>query len=195
MKSLEASGATIDDAIQKALKELEMDRDDVTVEVLEKPKSGFLGLGSIQAKVKVYYEATPAPLAINFVKGILDRFGVEAEIEAKTNEEEKTIYIELKGPDMGLIIGRRGGTLNAIQYLTSLVVNKNKDTRYRVIIDTENYREKREEALISLAKKMAKRVERYHRPATLEPMNPYERRIIHSALQNENGVYDSLYGS
>lgn len=188
IKEIEAKGETIEVAIQNALNILGCDRDDVSVEVINKPKSGFLGFGKEPARVMVRFETSPADKAKDFLSGLLIRFGVSAHIEARTDEKEKVIHLELSGDNMGAIIGRRGDTLDALQYLTSIVTNREEDNRWRVTVDTENYRAKREASLISLANKTAQRALKYKKGVALEAMNPHERRIIHSALQDVEGV-------
>ena len=314
-KFLEATGSTRDEAIQNALKQLGLDRDDVSVEVIDNGRKGFLGIGSTPARVRVTYEAPdlapepakpekkerpaeaarpaqekpekkraeraekrerPAPktdkpaekpqklsitdeddtprlvkaappdfvpekleierpprrerprrerggrrerrpreerpitpsvpkerelipvseegmkkaeqLATDFVTGLLEKMGVEGEVKTLPQVECDQLRLEISGPDMGPIIGRRGDTLDAIQYLGSLVLNNGLDEHVRLSVNTENYREKRAESLERLARKMAMKVVKSHRSMTLEPMNPYERRIIHAALQDFNGV-------
>lgn len=293
------SAATVDRAIEKALAELQMDRDAVSVEVIEMGRKGFLGIGASDAKIRVTYEAAdeikpavkaeekPAPkaekaevkteakprpaqnetprlvkaapqsadnqkpvqrpaarpaqdeekprlvrrasgekaeaakpaehkkphrepveetvfvkpdpkpesewsaeakAAVQFIDGLLVKLGVEGHAFITAQSEDDHLRIEIEGPDMGPVIGRRGDTLDAIQYLTSLVLNRGTEDHIRLTIDTENYRGKRAESLERLARKMAGKVARYHKPMTLEPMNPYERRIIHSALQDYRGV-------
>lgn len=193
-KFIETEAATMDAAIAQALKELEMDRDSVTVEVLEKGKNGFFGIGAVPARVRVSYEISPALTAKDFVDGLLQRMGVKGEAFAET-DGEGNIKLDIRGEDMGAVIGRRGDTLDSIQYLTSLVINKDKERHIRVSIDTEGYRRKREESLERLARKMAAKVLKYHKNMTLEPMNPYERRIIHAALQDYKGVTTYSTGS
>lgn len=306
-KELIVSAPTVDRAIEKALAELALDRDSVSVEVLEMGRKGFLGIGASDAKIKVTYEApdeapkaaprpqpvekkpeapkpaapkadsprpqeqaprlvkaapasngqqasrpaprktekpaeaprlvkaadpeaAPAPraekpaprpqadkpaevtapesekpvvsakplpeeqwtaeakAAVAFIDGLLVKLGVEGRAVVVDTTEADHIRIEIQGPDMGPVIGRRGDTLDAIQYLASLVLNKTTEEHVRLTIDTENYRVKRAESLERLARKMAGKVLRYHKAMTLEPMNPYERRIIHSALQDYKGV-------
>lgn len=302
LKSIEMTGANRDIAIQKALDFLQMDRDDVSVEVLDNGKKGFLGFGSTDAKVRVTYEvpdeaeekpkAAPAPApkaapqpkaedkpaeekkpaqsrpafhdiapddprlttphlvkpapkkaegetaaapaekkaerphrerterapreerparepivpfidpvpmeedkitepareAVKFINGLLEKMDIEGKATVLAASEADHIRIDISGPDMGPVIGRRGDTLDAIQYLTSLVLNKFSEEHLRLTIDTENYRAKRAESLERLARKMAVKVSKYHKAMTLEPMNPYERRIIHAALQDFRGV-------
>ena len=295
-KFFEATGENRDAAIANALRQLGLDRDDVSVEVLDNGKKGFLGIGATPARVRVTYEAPeiieekqpapkaekPAPkpvktepkaekpavkpqklsitdeddtprlvkaapadfvpekleverprrersdrprrersdrprrerrpreerpitpsvpkerelipvsedcmkkaeeLATSFISGLMEKMGIEGQVTVLPQTECDQLRLELSGPDKGPIIGRRGDTLDALQYLVSLQVNKNREGYMRVSLDTENYRAKREEALTRLAQRMAARARKTGRKVTLEPMNPYERRILHSALQ------------
>ncbi len=195
LKVIESKGDTIEAAVEKALAMLGMERDDVSVEVLQSPKSGFLGIGKEPAIVKVSYETSPAERAREFVDGLLYRFGTPATVTVKEDMANKTLDIDLSGANMGGIIGRRGDTLDAIQYLTSIVANRDEDDRWRVTVDTENYRSKRESTLESLAVKTAQKAKKYKKPVALEPMNPHERRIIHTALQGVEGVTTHSTGS
>ncbi len=190
MKYLEAKGETREAAIENALRELGLSRDDVSVEVLQEAKSGFLGLGKQPAVVRVSYNDEPAPAqrAAEFLEGLLQRFGTPAQIHVTENAEERTVAIELSGDNMNQVIGHHGDTLDAIQYLTNIVTNRQEEDRWRVTVDTEHYRAKREESLIALARKTAQKALKYHRPVALEPMNPLERRTIHAALQETAGV-------
>ncbi len=131
---------------------------------------------------------TPSEVAVDFISKILKEMGLSAEITATVNEEEENIYIDIEGEDMGTLIGKRGQTLDSLQYLTSLVVNRACNKYYKIKLDTENYRERRKETLENLAKNIAMKVKKTHRSVSLEPMNPYERRIIHAALQNDKYV-------
>lgn len=179
---VEKTAKTVDEAIELALEELEVSRDEVEVEVLDEGNKGVLGLfGNKEAKVKVTVITDAKADAGNFVGDILDKMDIDATISV--SETDETVKVEISGDNVGLLIGRRGETLDAIQYLTSLVVNKESDDFKRVIVDVENYRQKREDTLIALAYRMADKVEKYKKSVTLEPMTPYERRIIHSALQ------------
>ena len=289
-KFLEATGENRDAAIENALRQLGLDRDDVSVEVLDNGKKGIFGIGATPARVRVTYEAPdaaekkpepkPTPkaekpaqkpqklsitdeddtprlvkaapadfvpekleverprrersdrphrergdrprrerrpreerpitpsvpkerelipvseecmkkaeeLATSFISGLMEKMGIEGQVTVLPQTECDQLRLELSGPDMGPIIGRRGDTLDAIQYLGSLVLNNALDEHVRLSVDTENYREKRSESLERLARKMAMKVVKSHRSMTLEPMNPYERRIIHAALQDFNGV-------
>ncbi|ASW44414.1 RNA-binding cell elongation regulator Jag/EloR [Clostridium isatidis] len=189
MKILEMTGKTVSEALQNALKELNLTEDRVDYEVLDEGSKGFLNLiGSKPARIIVKVKRDYKEEARTFLRSICDNMGIKAEIRIR--EEDDSLYINLSGPKMGLIIGYRGETLDALQYLVSLVVNKNHDEPYKkVILDTENYRKKREETLIRVAEKTAYKVRRSKRSYKFEPMNPYERRIIHSALQGNEYVY------
>ena len=242
LKYIEVTGKNEEEAIKNALAKLGMDRDDVSVEILERAKSGFLGIGGTPAKIKVTYEAPdePAPaaepvvektptaepvreealeqqseeqppvcekepcvltdvtvaLAVdedmkaaveNFLSGLMEHMHVEASVRIQVSPEG-TYEVELVGQDLGALIGRRGETLDAIQQLTNYSVNRGRAKRVRIHVDAENYRAKREESLIRLANKVAAKVVKYRRNVTLEPMNAYERHVIHTALQDVPGV-------
>ncbi len=242
IKYIEKSAKTQEQALALALEELGLERDDVTVEVLELPRSGFLGIGSSPAVLRIGYEAPdepeepvveaeenpvepsepkaekkPAPRReakkekaapkksaapeevkreikdygdenknriARFLEGLLDRMGNYKNIAIDIEDSPRGIAVTLSGKGIGSIIGHRGETLDAIQHLTSFVVNNNVEERVRITIDAEGYRKKREQSLINLAKKMADKVKKYKRSMTLEPMNSYERHIIHTALQD-----------
>lgn len=188
MKSIEVIGKTVDEAVKSALSQLNTTEDKVEIDIVEEGSKGFLNLiGSKPAKVKVTVKREYALEAKNFLSQVLTTMGIDANIDAK--EEGNTIKVNLSGAKMGVVIGYRGETLDSLQYLTSLVVNKGHEDDYkRVVMDTENYRAKREETLKRLAKKTAVRVAKNRRSFRLEPMNPYERRIIHSALQDDKYV-------
>ena len=249
---IEVTGKTEDEAVAKALAQLGLDRDDVSVEILERAKSGFLGLGSCPAKVRVSYgedtaeeaepqapeeaaeapapkqekkqeksterrpekkkepkqakapvKETPAPqvpqdlgeevndekaAAIRtFLSGLLEQMESPAQVRVYLPEKGRYKVI-LEGENLGALIGRRGETLDAIQQLTSYAVNRSASGRVRVQLDAEGYREKREQSLQHLARKVAGKVTKYRRSVTLEPMNAYERHVIHTALQDVPGV-------
>lgn len=188
MKTIDMTGKTVDDAVKNALDELNTTKDKVEIEILDQGSKGLFNLiGTRPAKVRVNVKRDCAYEAKSFLKEILDNMGIKAEIEVK--EEENTLKIHMNGPDMGILIGYRGETLDALQYLISLNINKNHNDDYkRVILDTENYRKKREETIQRLAVKIANKAIRTGRIVKLEPMNPYERRIIHSVLQNNPDV-------
>lgn len=185
MKMIEMTGRTVEDAVKNALDELKVSRDKVDIEVLDEGNKGFFNLiGARPSRVKVKVKRDYVYEAKAFLRDVLNCMGIKAEIRVK--EEENVIRISLTGPNMGILIGYRGETLDSLQYLTSLIVNKGHEMEYkRVVLDTENYRLKREETLNRLAKRIAEKVRKTGKYVKLEPMNPYERRVIHSALQNE----------
>ena len=240
---LEKTGRTEEDAVSAALLELGMERDDVSVELLERAKPGFLGIGATPAKVRVSWEtADPEPAAVteptapvmedaptapvqdehpadveaapaptvkaegtedesadyaavrSFLTGLLEHMDVEADIDISPREGGG-LLVNLSGPGMGAVIGRRGETLDAIQHLTNYAVNHSTDRRLRISVDAENYRAKREESLTRLAEKMAEKAIKYKRSMALEPMNSYERHVIHTALQNYEGVTTASTGT
>lgn len=188
IKVIEATGKTEDDAIQSALAELGCTRDQVSVEILERAKSGFLGIGAAPAKIRVSFEQPDDIITLteNFLKGLLEKMGSDA-VPVLEQKDENTIYVNLTGEKLGMLIGRRGETLDAIQHLTNYAVNHG-GGRVRVNIDAENYRERRNEALVKLAEKTAAKALKYRRNVTLEAMNSYERHIIHTTLQDYEGV-------
>lgn len=184
---VEKSAKTVQEAVSAALQELNMDESSVTVEVLEEGSKGIFGLiGSKLARVRVTVKETSTDKALQFLQDVLEKMNVAAKVEVA--EDAETVSFKINGEKIGILIGRRGETLDSIQYLTSLVVNKGKGNYKRVVIDIENYREKREETLVKLANKLADKVVRYKKDITLESMNPYERRVIHSTLQNNKAV-------
>ena len=248
MSYIDVTGKTEEEAIRKALEQLHMDRDDVSVEILERAKSGFLGIGSSPARVRVTYgqeepEAPAAPVQLEkkpeprpqpkpeqpktrkpeppkapvkapeppkaaqapaaapeqsvpddnarriteFLTGLLEHMDSPAQVQV-TETEKGRYSVVLEGQKLGQLIGRRGETLDAIQQLTNYAVNSGREKRIRVHVDAENYRAKREQSLESLARKVAAKVTRYRRSVTLEPMNAYERHVIHAALQDKEGV-------
>lgn len=186
MLSVEKSAKTKDEAIAAALAELKASADEVEIEIIEEGSKGFLGIGNKNAVVKVTLIPNPAKRAEDFLNGLFTITNEDVTVDVnKTNDG---LDIELSGPDMGIVIGKRGETLDALQHLTSLVVNRGDNEFMKVSLDTENYREKRNAALESLAHKLASKVVRTGRNTTLEPMNAYERRIIHATLQNDEKV-------
>ena len=190
MDMITVSAKTVDEAITKASIELGTTSDKMEYEVIDKGSNGFLGIGAKPAIIRAKKKETPEDAAIEFLSQIFDTMNLDVSIAAALNEEEREMSINLTGEDMGILIGKRGQTLDSLQYLVSLVVNKAKtsDGHIRVKLDTENYRERRKETLETLAKNIAYKVKRTKRPVSLEPMNPYERRIIHAALQNDKYV-------
>ena len=222
-KYIEVTGKTEDAAIAAGLSQLGLDRDEVSVEVLERAKSGFLGIGSCPARVKLTYQAPDEPVVEEvkaapaveeahveqsapaeqekkpaatgdkaeqisaFLTGLMEHLENDAR-PVITLCEDGSYQVELVGKDLGALIGRRGETLDAIQQLTNYSVNRGQNKRVRIHLDAENYRAKREETLERLARKTAGKALKYHRNMTLEPMNAYERHVIHAALQDFDGV-------
>ncbi len=227
----EFSGKTVEDATSKALKTLGLERDDISVEIVERGKTGFLGLGAVEAVVRISYEGeapaeepVPAPAPAGeekqpvpakseppkaeapraegsqaeqtekFLSGLLQHMGVQADMRI-TAREGGGLNVELSGAGIGAVIGRRGETLDAIQHLTNYAVNRGSSRRAHINVDAENYRAKREQSLERLAEKMAVKAIKYRRSMALEPMNSYERHIIHAALQDREGVTTSSTGA
>lgn len=188
MEFIEISAKNVDDAITQATVQLGITSDQLEYEVPDKGSTGFLGIGSKNAVIKARKKFSIDENVVEFLSSIFDAMKMEVEILVAVNEEEHIIEVELKGDDMGILIGKRGQTLDSLQYLTNLAINKHSDEYYKVKIDTEDYRKRRKETLENLAKNIAYKVKRTKRPVSLEPMNPFERRIIHSALQNDRYV-------
>ena len=183
-----ATGRTVEEAIQAACEMLGVERDRTEFEIIDLPSKRLLGLlGASEAKVKVTFEETVEERAKDFLKELLLKMGLHG-VMVESVEKEDTISIDLQGEGLGLIIGHRGETLDALQYLVSLVANKGEDQFRRITVDTGSYREKREKTLISLARRIAISAVKTRRNTTLEPMNPYERRIIHTAVQEVRGA-------
>lgn len=183
---IEKTAKSVIEAKEEALAELGLNENEVDIEVIDEGTKGFLGLGSKDAKIIVKVKEVVSYKAKAFLKEIFDGMKLDVNIETKLEGEE--LLVELSGDKMGIVIGKRGETLDGLQYLTTLVVNKDSETYYKVVLNTENYREKRLEALTALSEKLAEKVARTGRKYALEPMNPYERRIIHSNLQNNENV-------
>ncbi|MFH0975046.1 MAG: RNA-binding cell elongation regulator Jag/EloR [Spirochaetota bacterium] len=192
MNILEVEGRTIDDATKKALAELGInDASEIKIEVIDEGKSGIFGFGvSRQAKIRVYYSDTDSDIissAREILISIIDKMGLEVKIK-DIKEGSNRIYIELDSPQSGLIIGKQGKTLEALQFLLNLIIANKTETSKKIILNIESYREKREKALRRLSKDIAHKVIRTGKPWTLEPMNPFERRLIHLTLQNDSRV-------
>lgn len=191
-KSIEISARSVKEATEMALQELKLTKEDVIVEILDEPSKGFLGiLGGKMAKVKVTPKTDPLSATKTFLQEVTEQMGLQVEI--KSSQDNEYVKMEFIGEDLGILIGRRGDTLDALQYLANLVANRQNNLqdnyeRIRIILDAEDYRERREETLIKLAQKMADRVKKTGRKVVLEPMNPQERRIIHTALQEDGAV-------
>ncbi len=189
MEKLEFTGKTVDEALTNALVQLETTSDKVEYEVVEKGSSGILGfINTKPAKILVWKKPTMEGNIKEFLDDVFNAMDLKVTVEMTIDDEAEVININLVGDDMGVLIGKRGQTLDSLQYLVSLVANKVSEKYYRVKLDTENYRDRRKATLESLAKNIAYKVKRTRRPVSLEPMNPYERRIIHSALQNDKYV-------
>ena len=188
MEFVEFTAKTVDDAITAACQKFLVTSDRLEYEVMEEGSSGFLGFNAKPARIKAKVKETVEDKARTFLDDVFAAMQMTVLVEVSFNEEEKVMDIELKGDDMGVLIGKRGQTLDSLQYLVSLVVNRDSDDYIRVKVDTENYRKRRKETLENLAKNIAYKVKRTKRSESLEPMNPYERRIIHSALQNDKFV-------
>lgn len=190
MEYIEITAKTVSEAITEACQKLGVTSDRLDYEVVEEGASGFLGIGSKPAVIKaaVKEDISLEGSAKAFLRDVFEAMKLEVAITVKYDEIEKNMDIDLSGEDMGMLIGKRGATLDSLQYLVSLVVNKNSEDYIRVKVDTENYRERRKETLENLAKNISYKVKRTKRPVSLEPMNPYERRIIHSAIQNDKYV-------
>ena len=188
MDFIEVSAKTVEDALTDASVQLGITSDQLEYEIVEKGSSGFLGIGSKNAVIRVKIKSSIEDEVKKFLTSVFNAMNMEVEIIINKNEDEKFLDVELKGDDMGVLIGKRGQTLDSLQYLTSLAINKHRDEYYKVKIDTEDYRKRRKDTLENLAKNIAYKVKRTKRPVSLEPMNPFERRVIHSALQNDKYV-------
>jgi len=188
MEYIEVSAKTIDDAITEACQKFTVTSDKLEYEVIEEGSSGFLGIGSKPAVIKARIKSSVEDSAKDFLKDIFAAMDMTVVVDVKYDENDNSMNVDLSGDDMGVLIGKRGQTLDSLQYLVSLVVNKDTENYIRVKVDTENYRKRRKETLENLAKNISYKVKRTKRPVSLEPMNPYERRIIHSALQNDKYV-------
>lgn len=188
MEFIEVTAKTVDDAITESLVKLGTTSDKIEYEVIEKGNSGFLGIGSKKAVIRAFVKTSPEELVKEFLDSVFKAMDMEVELDIKVDEDEKMIDVELKGDDMGILIGKRGQTLDSLQYLTNLALNKHSDNYFKVKVDTEDYRNRRKETLENLAHNIAYKVKRTKRSVELEPMNPFERRVIHSALQNDKYV-------
>lgn len=188
MNYIEVSAKTVDDAITEACQKFTVTSDKLEYEVVDEGKTGLLGIGARPAVIKVRVKSSAEDKARDFLKDVFAAMNLTVISDVKYNEEENSMDIELSGDEMGILIGKRGQTLDSLQYLVSLVVNKDTENYIRVKVDTENYRKRRKDTLENLAKNISYKVKRTKRPVSLEPMNPYERRIIHSALQNDKYV-------
>ncbi len=187
MKTITTTGKTVEEATLMAVAQLAVQREKLEIEVLEEPVRGLFGIiGGKSAKIKATIRQTLADKAKLFLTDLFTKMDMEAKVDVAENDDQ--LSINVSGPRMGVLIGHRGETLDAVQYLTSLYVNRDNETYKRVFIDTEAYRSKREETLTKLAKRLAYKVQKTRRKIILEPMNPFERRIIHATLQKDSFV-------
>ena len=194
MKETIVYGKTVALALKRGAEELGVDESKAEYEVLEEPKKGFFGVGASDAKLRVYYQPSPAEIAADFVKNLLMNMQVEADVSIE-HEDAEGASIAVNGEGLGLLIGRHGDVLDAVQHLAGLAANHGRSGYYRITVDIENYRAKRAETLRQLARRMAEKTLRYRRSNTLEPMNAYERRIIHTEVQGFEGVTTYSIGS
>ena len=188
MEFIEISAKTVDEAITEAIIKLGTTHDKIEYEVIENGSAGFLGIGKKDAVIKARKKNDTQDNIREFLGKVFDAMNLTVEVLIEKEENSNVVNVELKGDDMGVLIGKRGLTLDSLQYLTNLAVNKNAEEYVKVKIDTEDYRKRRRETLENLAKNIAYKVKRTKRPVSLEPMNPFERRVIHSALQNDKFV-------
>ena len=188
MEFIEVSAKTVDDAITEASIKLGTTSDKIEVEVIEKGSTGFLGIKSKPAIIKARKKNDTVDNIREFLENVFSAMNMEVTIDIKKAEDDKVYEVELSGKEMGLLIGKRGQTLDSLQYLTNLAVNKHSDGYIKVKLDTEDYRQRRKDTLENLAKNIAYKVKTTKRPVSLEPMNPFERRVIHSALQGDRYV-------
>lgn len=188
MEFIEVSAKTVDDAITEASIKLGTTSDKIEVEVIEKGSTGFLGIKSKPAIIRARKKNDTVDNIREFLENVFSAMNMEVTIDIKKAEDDKVYEVELSGKEIGLLIGKRGQTLDSLQYLTNLAVNKHSDGYIKVKLDTEDYRQRRKDTLENLAKNIAYKVKRTKRPVSLEPMNPFERRVIHSALQGDRYV-------
>ena len=188
MEFIEISAKTVEEAVTEACQKLSVTSEKLEWEVVEEGKAGILGFGAKPAVIKARVKATLVDNVKIFLSEVFAAMNIEVVVNVEYDEKERNLNIDLTGEDMGMLIGKRGQTLDSLQYLVSLVVNKDTQEYVRVKVDTENYRERRKATLENLAKNMSHKVKRIRRSVSLEPMNPYERRIIHAALQDDKYV-------
>ncbi len=189
MESMEFKAKTVEDAVTEATTQLGIPSEQLDYDIVDQGSTGFLGIFNVRpAIIRVALKKSLTETTKAFCDELFAAMKVETNVSIDYKEEEHLMNIDLSGPDMGILIGKRGQTLDALQYLISLYVNKESESYIRVKLDTENYRERRKATLEKLAKKIAYSVKRSRKAIALEPMNPYERRVIHSALQNDKYV-------
>ncbi len=201
MESIETEGKTVEEAIQKACELLQVPREDLEIEILQSGSSGFLGIGARKAQIRAAIKETPvappsrepelpssgdahlAQDAQKILKDLLERLEIESQVEVQ--EDAERIYLNIQGDGSGLLIGRKGQTLDALEYLLNKIVHKHQEGKKRIVVDTENYRARREEALVDLARRLGDKARKSGRPVTISPMNAHDRRIVHLALQED----------
>lgn len=212
MKFVETEAKKVEEAIQKACELLQALREDLDVEILENGSSGFLGIGARKARIRATRKegapvsgkegvsaAAPgdknglAREAQTALRGLLDHLEIKAQVEMK--EDGERIYLNILGDGGGLLIGRKGQTLDALEYLVNKMVHKNQEGKKRIVVDTENYRLRREESLVKLAQRLAEKARQLGRPVTISPMNAHDRRIVHLALQNDRSLHTRSTGT
>lgn len=190
MKKMIYKAESVNEAIKKGLDDLDIDRSQAEINIVEQGNKGFLGLiGKKQAEIEIIIEDDPIKKGKEFLEEVFSKTNIDVDIniiEDKTDEEQ--VVYDLHSPDLGIVIGRRGETLDALQYITSLIVNKNTEEYYRIILDAEGYRERRKKTLERLARKLAQKAVNKERKVVLEPMPPHERRIIHITLKKDSRV-------
>ncbi len=187
MSTIEITGRTVEEAIKRAVKEFNVTKDNLKIEVMEEASKGFLGIiGGKEARIKASIAESPLDVAKKYLENVISKIGISTKIEILKNSEY-TRFV-LYGEKLGVLIGRRGETLDAIQYLVNIVANKNADNRVKIVLDAEGYRQRREDTLRRLARRMEEKVKRTETEVVLEPMSPQERRIIHTALQDSEYV-------
>ncbi len=183
MKKVTVTGKSIEEAVQSGLDQLEATTDQVKIVVLEQPAKALFGfIGGKDAKVEIELLPDPITEAMEFLKEVTATMQLQVDIAREDGDQ--AVKLNISGQDLGLIIGRRGQTLDALQYLVNIVANRASDTHVKVVLDAENFRERREQTLIQLANRLANRVSKTKKDVTLEPMSPHERKVIHSELQN-----------
>ena len=185
---MEFSAKTVNDCITEACQKFVVTSDRLEYEIVTEGSTGFLGFNAKPAIIKARVKFSVDETVKEFLNKVFEAMNLTVVIDIKYNEENGTMDIDLSGDEMGVLIGKRGATLDSLQYLVSLVANKESESYIRVKVDTENYRQRRKDTLENLAKNISYKVKRTKRSVSLEPMNPYERRIIHSALQNDRFV-------
>lgn len=198
-KEIIVTGKTIDEALANAAEQLGVKAEDVKYEVIDEPKKGLFGIGAVPAKIQATYTLKGEEIALEFVKKLVSDMQLDVTVEMSYSAEREGMLIDIQGEGAGVLIGHHGDTLDSIQYLANLAANKKIDGEKRahvkITVDAENYRAKREETLRALARRMADKVLKYKKSVMLEPMNPYERRIIHSEIQGIEGVSTNSIGS